>query len=104
MGRAAAPVGSRPVVVLTRDTVLHSIDGIVAVLVTRTIRALATEVVLGRQQGLPFRSVANLDNILTIPRQRFKRLMGSCDLAKIGELDRALCLALGVGSTPPVAR
>lgn len=83
-------------VIMTRDAVLHSIDGIVAVLITRTIRELPTEVVLGRQQGLPSRCVANFDNLLTTPRHRFKRLMGSCDLTKIDELDRALCVALGV--------
>jgi mRNA-degrading endonuclease toxin of MazEF toxin-antitoxin module len=84
--------------------VLHSINGIVAVLVTRTIRDLPTEVVLGRPQGLPLRCVANLDNILTIPRDRFRRLAGACDLTKLDELDRALCLALGVHSISPATR
>jgi mRNA interferase MazF len=70
------PVGSRPVVILTRDSVLQSIGGIVVALVTRTIRQLPTEVVLGRRQGLPVRCVANLDNVLTVPRQRLKQLMG----------------------------
>jgi len=99
-----APVGNRPVVILTRDAVLHSINGIVAGLITRTVRDLRTEVVLGRQQGLPVRCVANLDNILTIPRQRLKRLMGSCDLQKLEEIDRALCFALGVNRPGQSAR
>ena len=77
------PVGSRPVVILTRDSVLRSINGVVVVLVTRTVRGLATEVVLGRRQGLPGRCVANLDNILTVPRDRLKRLMGSCGAVKV---------------------
>lgn len=37
------PVGSRPVVILTRDTVLHSVQSIVVGLVTRTVRGLPTE-------------------------------------------------------------
>jgi mRNA interferase MazF len=73
------PVGSRPVLILTRDSVLQRIGAIVVVLVTRTIRQLPTEVVLGRWQGLPVRCVANLDNVLTVPRHRLKRLMGACD-------------------------
>jgi mRNA interferase MazF len=84
------PVGSRPVVILTRDAVLHSIGAIAVALVTRTIRQLPTEVVLGRRQGLPGRCVANLDNILTVPRQRLQRLMGACDAAKIAELNQAI--------------
>lgn len=90
------PVGSRPAVILTRDAVLHSIGGIVIVLVTRTVRQLPTEVVLGRRQGLPVRCVANLDNVLTVPRQRLKRLMGACDAAKIAELNQAIKVAFDV--------
>lgn len=91
-----APVGSRPVVILTRDSVLHSINGIVVALVTRTVRGLPSEVVLGRHQGLPVRCVANLDNILTVPRERLSRLMGACDAAKVEELNRAIKTALDV--------
>lgn len=100
------PANHRPVIILTRDEVLHSIGGIVVALVTRTIRDLPTEVVLGRRQGLPTRSVANLDNILTVPRERLKRRMGACDAAKVAELDMALMHALGVTSStmPPHRR
>jgi mRNA interferase MazF len=90
------PVGSRPVVILTRDAVLRSIGAIVVALVTRTLRQLPTEVVLGRRQGLPVRCVANLDNILTVPRDRLKRLMGACDAAKIAELNQAIRAAFDV--------
>ena len=44
-----APVGNRPVIILTRDAVLGNIGSIVVALVTRTIRQLPTEVVLGRR-------------------------------------------------------
>ncbi len=88
------PVGSRPVVILTRNAVLHSIESIVVALVTRTVRGLPTEVVLGRRQGLPTRCVANLDNILTVPRHRLKRLMGACSPAKVEVLDQAVKAAL----------
>jgi mRNA interferase MazF len=91
-----SPVGSRPVVILTRDAVLHSISSIVVTLVTRTVRGLPTEVILGRQQGLPVKCVANLDNILTVPRERLKRLMGACNVSKVEELDHALKTALGI--------
>jgi mRNA interferase MazF len=90
------PVRSRPVVILTRDSVLHRIGAIVVALVTRTVRHLPTEVVLGRRQGLPVRCVANLDNILTLPRHRLKRLMGACDAATLAELNQAIKVAFDV--------
>jgi mRNA interferase MazF len=91
-----SPVGSRPVVILTRDVVLHSIGSIIVTLVTRTVRGLPTEVVLGSRQGLPVRCVANLDNLLTVPRERLKRLMGSCDVVKVKELNEAIKTALDI--------
>ena len=91
-----SPVGSRPVIILTRDAVLENIGGIVVALITRTVRDLPTEVLLGRRQGLPVSCVANLDNILTVPRQRLKRLMGACDASKIEEPNQAIKTALDV--------
>lgn len=91
-----SPVGSRPVIILTRDAVLENIGGIVVALITRTVRDLPTEVLLGRRQGLPVSCVANLDNILTVPRQRLKRLMGACDASKIEELNQGIKTALDV--------
>lgn len=91
-----SPVGNRPVVILTRDAVLENIGGVVVALITRTVRQLPTEMILGRRQGLPVPCVANLDNILTVPRQRLKRLMGACDAGKIEELNQAIKAALDV--------
>jgi mRNA interferase MazF len=90
------PVGNRPVVILTRDAVLQHIGAIVIALVTRTIRHLPTEVTFGRRQGLPVSCVVNLDNLLTIPRDRLKRLVGACDAHKIAELNQAIKTALDV--------
>jgi len=91
-----SPAGSRPAVVLTRDTVLDTIGSIVVAVVTRTDRGLDTEVRLGRREGLPRPCVASLDNILTVPRRRFVRLMGSLSRERVNELDAAIILALGV--------
>jgi mRNA-degrading endonuclease toxin of MazEF toxin-antitoxin module len=67
-------------------------------LVTRTSRGLPTEVLAGKDEGLPRPSGVNTDNILTVPRQRLARLMGQFSSAKVDELDRALKIALGLDS------
>jgi len=90
------PVKSRPVVILTRNAVVDSMESLVVGLVTRSIRGLQTEVSLGRREGLPCPCAVNLDNILTIPRERLKRLMGALSQEKTSELDRAILHALGV--------
>lgn len=91
-----APVGSRPVIIVTRDQVLSSIGSVVVILVTRTVRQLPTEVTLGRRQGLPGPCVANCDNVLTVPRERLARLLGACDTEKLAEVDNALKISLGL--------
>lgn len=83
-------------VLLTRDAVLSSIGSIVVALVTRTYRGLPTEVELGRRQGLPTRSVVNVDNLMTIPRDRLKYLMGSLDSEKEADLNQAIKTALAL--------
>jgi mRNA-degrading endonuclease toxin of MazEF toxin-antitoxin module len=37
-----------------------------------------------------------LDNILTIPRHRLKRLMGACNVEKINELNQAIKISLDI--------
>jgi mRNA-degrading endonuclease toxin of MazEF toxin-antitoxin module len=81
-------------VILTRDAVVNSIGGIIVALVTRTARQLPTEVALGRRQGLPVPCVANFDNMLTVPRHRLTRLMGTCDPGKVREVNLAIRVAL----------
>lgn len=92
----APPVGSRPVVILTRDEIVNSIGAVVVALVTRTQRGLLSEVPVGRVEGLPRPSVINLDNILTVSKHRLLHLMGSLNKERMVELDRALQFALGL--------
>jgi mRNA interferase MazF len=91
-----APVGNRPVIILTGDAVLENIVSIVVALITRTIRQLPTEVVLGRRGGLPVPCVANLDNILTVLRHRLTRANGRVRCGQIEELNQAIKIALDV--------
>lgn len=90
------PVGPRPVVILTRNMVIESIDSIVVALVTRTVRGLPTEIRLGRREGLPSLCVVNLDNILTIPKARLIRLIGALSQEKVNALNRGIRIALDI--------
>lgn len=91
-----APAGPRPVVILTRDAVLSRLDSIVVALVTRNVRELPSEVRLGRREGLPRPCVVNLDNIVTVPKSRLTRRLGTLSQEKLAELNRAIKLALDI--------
>lgn len=89
-------VGSHPVVVVTRDAAIPLMTSVVCVLVTTTYRGHVAEVELGSDEGLGHDSVANCDNVFTLPKTVLKRRKGKLGQAKQAELGRALTIALGL--------
>ena len=83
---------TRPVIVLTRDPLGRLLHSVVIAPVTSTIRGLSTEVPLESDDGLRHPSVANLDNVQLLSRDRFLRRIGRARPATM----RALCAALAV--------
>ena len=61
-------IGRRPALVLTRDSAIDVLTGLLVAPVTRTIRDIPTEVVLDTDDGMPERSVVSLDNLRTVPK------------------------------------
>ena len=84
----------RPIVVMTRGTVIRHLHSVVAAPVTSTIRGIPSEVVLTRDDGLLHASVANFDNIQLVSRPRLIRQVGALSDAKLVEACRALRFAV----------
>ena len=61
-------VGRRPFLVLTRDAAIPVLSGLVCAPVTRTVRAIPTELPLGPEDGMPVACAASFDNLWTIPK------------------------------------
>ena len=66
----------RPVVVLTRSSILPRLTTILVAPVTTRVREIPTEVPLGSSHGLPRRCVANFDNILPLPKEKLVEHVG----------------------------
>jgi mRNA interferase MazF len=66
----------RPVVVLTRNSVLPRLTTILVAPVTTRIRQIPTEVQLGPAHGLARSCVANFDNILPLPKGQLVERVG----------------------------
>lgn len=92
---AAVPGGDRPVLVLTRDPVADRIGSVVVAALTRTRRGLVSELALTETDGVPTDSVVNFDNIHTIPRDTFRRLVTTLSPARMAEVCRTLQAATG---------
>ncbi len=89
------PDKNRPVVVLTRPSVLPLLRTALVAPVTSNIRGLPSEVPLGAGEGLKRDSVVNLDWVQTVEQRRLKHCVGSLNDAKMAQVCRALAIATG---------
>lgn len=90
-----APDKRRPVVVLTRESVLPLLRTAMVAPVTSTIRGLPSEVLVGVAEGLKRDSAVNLDWVQTVEQRRLKHYLGSLDDSKMAQVCRALAVATG---------
>jgi mRNA interferase MazF len=85
------------VVLISRDEAYTLRDSVTVTPVTTTIRGLPVEVVLGPEDGLPRRCVANTDNITTIRIAALAQRVSQLPPEKIVAVDEAIRFALGLG-------
>lgn len=88
------PIGKRPVLLLSRDAAYSVRTSVTVSIVTRTIRAIPVEVPLGPEDGMPAHCVANLDDILTIPKARLTERITILSAEKMTGVARAVIFAL----------
>jgi mRNA interferase MazF len=94
--RFAPPDKTRPVVIVSRTEALQQRQLLTVATVTTRRRGIPSEVALGTAEGVPRASVANCDDLRTIPKRLLLRRMGTLGRAKIAELDDALKFSLGI--------
>jgi mRNA interferase MazF len=91
----------RPVIVVTRDPLGRLLHSVIIVPVTSTVRGLSTEVPVGRDDGIRHPSVANLDNVQLLARDRFHKRIGRAQPATMRALCSALSVAVDCGAASP---
>ena len=89
-----APVGLRPAVLVSRNQAYRIRTSITIVPLTRTIRRIPSEVPLGTADGIPKTSVANADDLITVPKVRVREYLTVLSAAKLVDLERAIKFAL----------
>ena len=93
--RFAAPDKRRPVVVLTRDSVLEYLGEVTIAPVTSTIRGIPSEVLLTPEDGLPRDCAVNLDHVQTVSTNKVGALIAVLVSERMREIRAALLFALG---------
>ena len=93
--RFARPDKQRPVLVLTRASIVDHLARVTVAPVTSTIRGVASEVALGTEDGLKQPCAINLHNIVTVPKQGLGRRVGQLNERRLEQVCAAIAYALG---------
>jgi mRNA interferase MazF len=88
------PDKKRPVVVLTRNSVLEYLGEVTVAPITSTIRDIPSEVLLSRQDGMQTDCAINCDHLQTVSRSNIGTLITTLSREKLGELRKAIGFAL----------
>lgn len=95
--RFGAPDKRRPVVILTRGSIIPSLGEVTVAPVTTTIREIPSEVVLSPAEGLPRECAVNCDHLQTVPRGRLGRTITRLSDEKMDRVAEAVRFALELG-------
>ncbi len=90
-----SPDKRRPVLILTRNDVIDQLNEIIVAPATRTIRGLATEVILSPEDGMPVLCALNFDHVSLAQRDRIGAALCSIPESRWPEVRRALLVACG---------
>jgi mRNA interferase MazF len=91
-----SPDKKRPVVILTRDSILQYLGEVTVAPVTSTIRDIPSEVLLSKQDGMPHDCAINCDHIQTVSKSKVGSLITALSHEKLGKIRNAICFALNL--------
>ena len=86
----------RPVLILTRDSILEYLGEVTIAPITSTIRNIPSEVVLSKHDGMLRDCAVNCGHIQTIAKSKIGTLISALQPAKMNEVRKAIAFALGL--------
>ena len=89
-----APDKSRPVLILTRDSVLEYLGEVTVAPVTSTVRDIPSEVFLSKQDGMAKDCAINFDHIQTVSKGEIGSIITELSTDKLEKVCEAIQFAL----------
>jgi mRNA interferase MazF len=89
------PDKRRPVLILSRPSLIPLLHTVTVAAITSTLRGSPTEVELGVAEGLKQVSCVNLCNVFTVQQRQLRTFVGSVGTDKMREVCTALTVACG---------
>ncbi len=91
-----SPDKKRPVLILTRDSILEYLGEVTIAPVTSTVRDIPSEVLLSKQDGMKRDCAINLDHIQTVSKGRIGSLIIILSSEKLEQVRSAILFALNL--------
>lgn len=95
--RFAAPDKRRPVVILTRDSIISRLGELTVAPVTTRIRGIPSEVPLSPDDGMPRDCAVNCDHVQTVPQGRLGAPISRLSDEQMTRVTAAVRFALDLG-------
>ena len=89
-----SPDKKRPVLILTRTSILDYLNEVTIAPITTTIRDIPSEVCLSTVDGMPRMCAINCDHIQTVAKTKIGKLITMLSLDSLKEVSRAVTFAL----------
>jgi mRNA interferase MazF len=89
------PDKRRPVLILTRDSVIEYLNAVTVAPITTTIRDIPSEVFLSQGDGLHADCAVNLDHLQTVPKSQIGELISILSPGRMDEVKDSVLFALG---------
>ncbi len=90
------PDKRRPVLILTRDSILEYLGEVTIAPITGTIRDIPSEVLLSKDDGLSVDCAVNCDQLQTVSKAKIGSLITSLDRGRMSEVGRAIRFAIDI--------
>jgi len=90
------PDKKRPVLILTRDSVLEYLGEVTIAPITSTVRDIPSEVYLSKADGMLRDCAVNCDHLQTVPKGKIGPLITSLPPAKMVAVGQAIRFALDI--------
>ena len=91
----AKPDKRRPVLVISRQSVIPLLRTVMVAPITSAIHGVPSEVRVGIEDGLKHESAVNLDHVQTVDQSRLRGFIGHLDDDFMNTVCRALAVATG---------
>ena len=90
------PDKKRPVLILTRDSVLQYLGEVTIAPITSTVRDIPSEVFLSEADGMPLDCAVNCDHLQTVSKGKIGSLITSLPPAMLTDVGQAIRFALDI--------